>query len=64
MPRLLKFSREATDGKPTRRSPLSLAVLEFESPSAAIIASPVPALGRAINLLVFRWSSRCSSPVR
>jgi hemolysin D len=53
MPRLLKFSREATDGKPTRRSPLSLAVLEFESPSAAIIASPVPALGRAINLLVF-----------
>jgi len=53
MPRLLKFSRGATDGKPARRSPLPLAVLEFESPSAAIIASPVPALARAINLLVF-----------
>ena len=36
-----------------RRSPLPLAALEFESPSAAIIASPVPALSRAINLLVF-----------
>ncbi|WP_246164421.1 HlyD family type I secretion periplasmic adaptor subunit [Blastochloris sulfoviridis] len=33
--------------------PLPLAVLEFESPSAAIIAKRVPPLSRAINYLVF-----------
>ena len=33
--------------------PLPLAALEFESPSAAIIATPVPSLARATNLLVF-----------
>lgn len=33
--------------------PLPLAALEFESPSAAIIATPIPALSRQINLLVF-----------
>ena len=53
MPRLVRPSPEATDGEPARRSPLPLAVLEFESPSAAIIATPVPALSRATNLLVF-----------
>jgi hemolysin D len=53
MPRLLRFSREATDGEPARGSPLPLAVLEFESPSSVIIATPVPALARATNLLVF-----------
>jgi type I secretion membrane fusion protein, HlyD family len=30
-----------------------MAVLEFESPSAAVIATPVPALSRATNLYVF-----------
>ncbi len=32
---------------------MPLAALEFESPSAAIIATPVPALSRATNLFVF-----------
>jgi hemolysin D len=53
MPRLLRFSPTATDGKPVGESPLPLAALEFESPSAAIIATPVPALSRATNVLVF-----------
>lgn len=36
-----------------RRNQLPLAALEFESPSAAIIAMQVPAMSRVINLLVF-----------
>ena len=38
---------------PAHRRALPLAVLEFESPSAAIIATPVPTLTRATNLYVF-----------
>lgn len=53
MPRLVRLSPEAIDGKPARGSPLPLTVLEFESPSAAIIATPVSALSRATNRLVF-----------
>jgi hemolysin D len=34
-------------------SQLPLAALEFESPSAAILATPIPSLSRATNLLVF-----------
>lgn len=52
MPRLLRFSPKPTDGELLRESPLPLAVLEFESPSATIIATPVPALSRATNLFV------------
>ncbi|MFZ1427700.1 MAG: HlyD family type I secretion periplasmic adaptor subunit [Geminicoccaceae bacterium] len=36
-----------------RRNQLPLAALEFQSPSAAIIAMQVPAMSRVINLLVF-----------
>jgi len=36
-----------------RERPLPLAALEFQSPSAAIVASPVPPLARATNLIVF-----------
>jgi hemolysin D len=39
--------------KRAAESQLPLAVLEFESPSAAIIATPIPSLSRATNLLVF-----------
>ena len=38
---------------PAAEGPLPLAALEFESPSAAILATPVPSLSRATNLLVF-----------
>ena len=41
------------EAKPAAESPLPLAALEFESPSAAIIATPLPSLSRATNLLVF-----------
>jgi hemolysin D len=50
MPRLFQGSPKAIDDEATL---LPLAALEFESPSAAIIATPVPALSRATNLLVF-----------
>jgi hemolysin D len=53
MPRLLRRSPESIEGEPAGESPLSLAVLEFQSPSAAVIATPVPALSRATTLLVF-----------
>jgi hemolysin D len=53
MSRALRFSPEAPDGEPPGGSSLPLAALEFESPSAAIIAAPVPPLSRATNLLVF-----------
>jgi membrane fusion protein, hemolysin D len=53
MPHLVRVSHEANDTERAHGSPLPLAVLEFESPSAAIIASPVPALSRATNLMVF-----------
>jgi hemolysin D len=39
--------------KRATESALPLAALEFESPSAAIIATPIPSLSRATNLLVF-----------
>lgn len=52
MLRLLRTSpREADDAAGGK--PLPLAVLEFESPSAAVIATRVPRLSRAINLFVF-----------
>jgi HlyD family secretion protein len=44
---------EPTNGMARRKDPLPLAVLEFESPSAAIIASPVPPFARVTNLMVF-----------
>ncbi|MDI4657457.1 HlyD family type I secretion periplasmic adaptor subunit [Xanthobacter autotrophicus] len=52
MLRLLRNSpREADDA--AGGNTLPLAVLEFESPSATIIATRVPTLSRAINLFVF-----------
>ncbi len=53
MPRLVRLLPEVTDREQVRRHQLPLAVLEFESPSEAIIATPMPALSRATNLLVF-----------
>jgi hemolysin D len=53
MPFLLRNSPKKIDGEPAGESLLPLAALEFESPSAAIIATPVPALSRATNLFVF-----------
>lgn len=53
MPRLVRFSPPVIKRKPARENSLPLAVLEFESPSAAIIATPVPGLSRATNFLVF-----------
>jgi membrane fusion protein, hemolysin D len=53
MPSLLRRSLKATERGPAGGLALPLAALEFESPSAAIIATPVPALSRATNLLVF-----------
>jgi len=53
MSRVVRLSPEATKGEGAGESQLPLAALEFESPSAAIIATPVPALSRATNLLVF-----------
>jgi hemolysin D len=52
MPPMVRRSSKVTDDEPGG-NPLPLAVLEFESPSAAIIATPVPTLSRATNLLVF-----------
>ncbi len=51
MPLLLPLLLKAT--KRGGKSLLPLAALEFESPSAAIIATPVPALSSATNLFVF-----------
>jgi HlyD family secretion protein len=48
LPRLPELLRRKA-GEP----PLPYAALEFESPSAAIIATPVPRLSRATNLFVF-----------
>ena len=53
MPRLLRLSPKAVEDEPAGGSLLPLAALEFESPSAAIIATPVPPLSRATNLFVF-----------
>ncbi len=53
MPLMLRSLPKVTDGERAGESLLPLAVLEFESPSAAIIATPVPALSRATNLFVF-----------
>jgi hemolysin D len=53
MPRLLRFSPEASDNGTSGKNSLSLAVLEFGSPSEAIIAAPISASSRAINLFVF-----------
>lgn len=47
------MSHKATNGRAKREDALPLAALEFESPSAAIIASPVPPFARVTNLLVF-----------
>lgn len=51
MSRALRLSPAGPDG--AGGSALPLAALEFQSPSAAIIATPVPPLSRATNLLVF-----------
>ncbi len=53
MPRLLRYSPEANDDRMAGENSLPLAVLEFGSPSEAIIAAPIPASSRAINLFVF-----------
>jgi HlyD family secretion protein len=45
--------RPATDVVPAHQPALPLAVLEFESPSAAIIATSIPRLSRATSLYVF-----------
>ena len=50
---LLRSSPNVVDDEPGGRGLLPLAALEFESPSAAIIATQVPPLSRATNLLVF-----------
>ena len=59
---LLRSSPNAVDDEPGGSGPLPLAALEFESPSAAIIATPVPPLSRATIFSSSCWSSRCSSP--
>ncbi len=48
----LRFS-PANDSASAGGGPLPLAALEFGSPSAAIIATPVPKLARAMTFLVF-----------
>lgn len=55
MPRLVQLLPKATSSPsvPVRRSALPLAALEFESPSAAVIARSVPPLSRATNFFVF-----------
>ena len=53
MPRMLQLLPETCEVKQAQEGPLPLAALEFESPSAAIIATPAPALSRATNLFVF-----------
>jgi hemolysin D len=53
MQRLPRRLPETIGGELVDDRPLPLAALEFESPSAAVVATPVPTLARAINLLVF-----------
>jgi len=53
MPLLRRRSSKPAKAKRAEKSPLPLAALEFQSPSAAIIASPVPGLSRGTNLFVF-----------
>jgi HlyD family secretion protein len=53
MPRVLRLLPAPTDVERADESRLPLAALEFESPSAAIIATPIPRLSRATNLFVF-----------
>jgi hemolysin D len=53
MARVFQISTTAPDRKLTIENRLPLAALEFESPSAAILATPLPSLSRATNLLVF-----------
>ncbi len=52
MPQLLRRLPKATDVKRAPERPLPLAALAFESPSAALIATPVPPLSHATNLFV------------
>ncbi len=52
MPRLPSRSPKATSRELVGAISLPFAALEFESPSAAIIATPPPALSRATNILV------------
>ena len=53
MLRLVRHSPKEVSLLSAPDGPLPFAALEFESPSAAVIATPVPALSRATNLLVF-----------
>jgi hemolysin D len=53
MSRMLQLSPAPREATQMQEGPLPLAALEFESPSAAIVATPVPALSRATNLFVF-----------
>lgn len=55
MSRLVLVSPTAFKDAPVsrKRAATSPAVLEFESPSAAIIATPLPPLSRSISLLIF-----------
>ncbi|WP_127076866.1 HlyD family type I secretion periplasmic adaptor subunit [Rhodomicrobium lacus] len=53
MPLLRRRSSKPAKAKRAEKSPLPLAALEFQSPSAAIIASPIPGLSRGTNLFVF-----------
>ncbi|MDQ0509584.1 HlyD family type I secretion periplasmic adaptor subunit [Ancylobacter amanitiformis] len=53
MLRLLRSSARGADDEAAGGNALPPAVLEFGSPSAAIIATRVPTMSRAINLFVF-----------
>ncbi|MEA3028290.1 MAG: rane fusion protein hemolysin [Alphaproteobacteria bacterium] len=53
MSRQLQLLPGTTDVERGVERRLPLAALEFESPSAAIIATPLPGLARTINLVVF-----------
>lgn len=53
MSRLSRLLPKATEGKLLRVRATPLAVVEFESPSASVIAAPIPKLSRATNLFVF-----------
>src|ERR1700722_990214 len=53
MARVFQISTAAPDRNMAVENRLPLAALEFESPSAAILATPLPSLSRATNLLVF-----------
>jgi HlyD family secretion protein len=49
----IRLSFGKTDIRPRGEGQLPLAALEFESPSAAIVATPAPPLSRRTNLFVF-----------